>query len=126
MTDSASDPGLDVQFDRSGSHLTVYLAGEIDLSSGPDLAKQVIRRADPSVKELWLDLSAVTYCDSAGLSAFIAIDRHVSERGDLAVLYQPRGTVSRVLAVSGMDTVIRVIGRRSDEVEVAPAPVVTA
>lgn len=107
-------PGLSVQFDRSGYHLTVYLAGEFDLAGGPDLARQVIRRADPSVEEVWLDLSALSYCDSAGLAAFLAIDEHVTLQDGLTVLYQPRGTVSTLLAVSGIDHQIRVIGGKAD------------
>lgn len=105
--------GLDVQFDRSGSHLTVYLAGEIDRSSGAHLVEEVIRHADPSVNEVWLDLSAVSYCGAFGVSAFQEIDRLTTDRGDLTVLYQPQRVVSRVLALTGVDKTIRVIGRRT-------------
>ncbi len=108
-------PGLDVQFDRSGHHLTVYLAGQLDLVGGPDLASQVIKRADRSVEEVWLDLSALSYCDSAGLAAFLAIDEHVAGQDALTVLYQPRGAASTVLSVSGIDHQVRVIGRRKSD-----------
>lgn len=74
----------------------------------------MIKRADRSVAEVWLDLSALSYCDSAGLAAFLAIDEHVAGFDGLTVLYQPRGIVSTVLAASGVDRLIRVIGRKAE------------
>ncbi len=104
---------LDVQFDRSGHHLTVYLAGQLDASSSAELRRKLFEHIDPSVDEAWLDLSTLTYCDATGLGAFEVLQRRMSEGGGRVVLYQPRGEVDQVIALSGLDKVIHVIGRKS-------------
>lgn len=107
------DRSLDLQFDRSGPNLTVYVSGEIDIDSAPVLTAQVLRRCDASLREVWLDLSAVTYCDSAGLGSFAEMHRHVTDLGGRLVLYQPQQLIGRILAITQLDSVIPVLGRRS-------------
>ncbi|CAN5457750.1 hypothetical protein BH10ACT1_BH10ACT1_21430 [soil metagenome] len=111
---TADARSLDVQFDRAGSHLTVYLAGDLDVVTAPPLTDQVIEQTDPSAKTVYLDLTEVGYCDSAGLATFIALHHHIAAYGGEFVLFQPRGIVSRVIAVSGVDTFVSVLGRRSE------------
>ncbi len=108
---AGSEP-LSIQFDRSSSCLTAYIAGEIDAATAPAFKEQLLDRSDPSVKEVWVDLSAVTYCDSSGLAAFVAVHRHVTAFGGRAMLYQPQEIVRKGLAVSGIDREIPVVGRR--------------
>lgn len=103
---------LDVQFDRTRNHLTVYLAGELDPTTAPGLADQLIARVDGSTAELWLDLSAVSYCDSSGLAAFVRLHHHIDGHGGRLLLYAPQPTVSKVLDITGIDTVIPVVGHR--------------
>lgn len=105
----AADEQLDVQYDQSGPNLTVYLSGELDLSRADDLAKEVIDRCDPAA-QLVLDVSELTFCDSAGFRAFVTINNHLSGSGTSLVLYQPNASVRRLLAVTGLDKVLSIRG----------------
>lgn len=103
---------LSVQFDRSGHNLTVYLAGQLDASNAPELKRRLLDRVDRSIDEIWLDLSTLTFCDASGLEVFEVLHHHISAVDGRVVLYQPQGEVDRLLAVSGLDQLIHVIGRK--------------
>lgn len=89
-------------FDRSGFHLTVYVAGELDQESAPSLTAEVLRHVQPADKVVWLDLSAVTFCGSAGVSMFVALHRRCEEQGARLTLYRPTPATRRVLDMLGL------------------------
>ena len=121
MPDVAAS-SLDVQFDRAGSHLTVYLSGELDGATAPPLTEAVLAQAGPSAQTVYLDLTEVGFCDSAGLDTFVTVHHHVAAHGGKLVLFQPRGIVSRAIAASGVDAFISVLGRQSGPPPTAPEP----
>jgi anti-sigma B factor antagonist len=100
------DAALGIDYDRAGRHLTVYLSGELDLRGAPGLRDGVIAHAGPKVERLVLDASALDFCDSSGLHAFLQIKAHADEIGADLTVYQARPELKRLLRVTGMDTVI--------------------
>ncbi len=110
--ESPTPAQLDVQLDRARDHLTVYLSGELDPATAPGFAEHLIDRVDRTTKELLLDLSAVSYCDSSGLAAFLRLHHHLDGHGGRLLLYSPQPIVSKVLSLTAVDTVIPVVGPR--------------
>ena len=55
-----------------------------------------------------LDLSAVSFCDSAGLNVLLWSRRHADQAGAVLVLACVPAKVRRVLDMSGMDALVRV------------------
>lgn len=92
--------------DRRGDVLVLHVAGELDMSSAPTLLghiDDVLAAGDPRVL---VDLGQLTFCDSAGLNAFIRGDRRCARAGGWLRLTGARGHVARVLEVSGLSEVL--------------------
>lgn len=86
------------------------IAGEVDLATVPELEQAIKGVLEEGTSNLVLDLSETTFMDSTGLRVLIMADREFKE-GDrsLAILVKP-GPISRLLDVSGMHELLRVIG----------------
>ena len=78
------------------------LEGEIDLHVSPNVAASLNMMIEKKPKQLVVDLSRVTYIDSAGLAAFIEAMQNVEAYGGKFALaglhlpgWQPSGTSDR-------------------------------
>jgi anti-anti-sigma factor len=76
--------------------------GEIDIATKSRL--QAVLDAVPlSDAPLVLDLAGVTFMDSTGISAVLAIDRAARESGRRLAIVCPEGPVRLILAVTGVE-----------------------
>jgi anti-sigma B factor antagonist len=96
---------LDVIADEGVTYLSV--TGEVDLAVADDLREAGIAALTPLAGTLRIDLSGVTFMDSTGLSALIAINQAAGDNHTV-VLDRPSSRVCRVLEVSGLNRVLRV------------------
>lgn len=108
MTSSA--PPLDIQFDRSGPRLTVYIGGDLDMATAPLVTQQVMDEIRDGTNHVELDVSSVGFCDSSGLKALVTLHHHVTGRGASFNLYQASTALRRALAVTGIDRIVAVVG----------------
>jgi anti-anti-sigma factor len=83
--------------------LVLAVAGEIDLATAPQLAACLV---DATGRDVAVDLSAVTFLDSSGLSALVAGSRAVAEGGHVLRTFGESDTILRVLEISGLDAVL--------------------
>ena len=82
----------------------LHADGEIDHDSRGNLrqvAQDTLRGAAGS--RLVIDLSAVTFCDSGGLSLFVELHRQLTAAGGWLRLAGARGMVRGVLQVTNLD-----------------------
>jgi anti-anti-sigma factor len=86
----------------TGSGHVLVLRGELDVSSAPALRQAGQALTYAAGQELVLDLSELTYCDSSGISAFIALRRHTDTCGAGFALASPSPSICRTLAVIGL------------------------
>ena len=106
--------------DVSASVTVITAAGEIDHSS-----QQVLRdAADGAVERgrdcLVLDLSAVTFCDSGGLSLFVDLHRRTTDRGGWLRLAGAQPLVLSVLYATNFDRLLALHPTVDDAVAAAP------
>lgn len=73
------DPSMSVQ-QLDGATVAV-VAGDLDLLTVPDFGQQLDRVVLGADALLILDLSAVTFLDSSGLSALVTHQKRLAERG---------------------------------------------
>jgi anti-anti-sigma factor len=84
---------------------TVYLAGEFDID-GVELFNGALRLVDSvGVPSLTIDMSQLTYLGSAGLGCLVGASR--PKRG--LVLTGVRAPQRRVLEMTGLDSVLRIV-----------------
>lgn len=109
MTSPAVRP-LTVEFDRSGRNLTAYLAGDLDALTAAGLAAAVLSALDDRLTRVVLDLSTLTFCDSAGLAAFSELNAAAGEIEANLILQDPSPTIRRMFEIVGLDELISVVG----------------
>jgi anti-sigma B factor antagonist len=85
------------------------LTGFLDLST-VDLLKDTVGAACGTGREVVLDLSGLTFCDSTGVGALVWLYRRATAASGQLVAYAPRKTVRDVLRISGVDRIIAVRG----------------
>lgn len=98
---------------RDGGPAYLRLAGELDLATAPELNAAIDRLAAEGHRELLLDLSELTFCDSTGIAAFVRGDNLAAAKGGWLRITGATGRVARVLQVTGLAEVL------SHEAEVA-------
>jgi anti-sigma B factor antagonist len=100
---------LEVQRDETDPQIVLRLAGVLDISTVSILREAV----EPHLRagaDVVVDLSHVTFCDSTGLGAIVGLDRLANPAGAGFSLRSPAPRVAAVLAMTGVDQVVTVVG----------------
>jgi anti-anti-sigma factor len=105
---SEAEGHLRFRFARNGAADTLYVKGELDLATGPELERTVARLLDGQGEEFRLDISALTFMDSTGAAAVTRVHQRVESLGRRLVVISPTGAVRRVLEVMGLSNVLDV------------------
>ncbi|MFE9694865.1 STAS domain-containing protein [Micromonospora sp. NPDC005806] len=87
---------------RDGGDACLRLAGELDMSTAPQLNDAIDRLVAEGRRHLLLDLSELTFCDSTGIAAFVRGDNRVATDGGWLRVIGATGRVARVLEVTGL------------------------
>ncbi|MEN3794568.1 STAS domain-containing protein [Fulvimarina sp. MAC3] len=76
-------------------------------ANAPNFRKDVLDLVDQGHSRLVVDLSGVSFIDSTGLGALVALFKHIGMRGDLAIagLTPP---VAQMFKLTRMDRVFRI------------------
>lgn len=105
MTAPALDPSGDIasiDVSRADASAAVRAAGEIDSTTAPLLDQHLTELLDSSVRELTVDLRAVSFLDSAGLCVLATAHRRaVRQDVRMRVLASSRAVV-RPLQITGL------------------------
>jgi anti-sigma B factor antagonist len=92
---------LTVELSEPAPSARVTVSGEIDSSSAPLLREQLDTLFEGALSELTIDLSAVTFLDSAGLCVLAAAHRRAGSDVRLRVLASSRAVI-RPLQITGL------------------------
>ena len=84
----------------------VRLTGELDAHQAPALRSLLAEQVLTGPGNLVLDLSGLTFIDSSGLAALIAAHKGTQAAGTSFVLAGPGAAVTKVLALTGLRTVL--------------------
>jgi anti-sigma B factor antagonist len=101
-------PQLSLRTDWQGGEALLSVGGEIDLLTAPSLVAAAEEPLGASPSALVLDLSQVTFCDSAGVAALVKIYHRAVQIGAELRVRGARQMVRHVLEISGVDHVITV------------------
>ena len=82
----------------------VVVSGEIDLANVAEFEDTMMTASGDS-PELVVDLSGVTYCDSAAVRSLFALAATTA----LTMIVSPDGHITTLLGISGLDRVATVV-----------------
>ena len=87
--------------------VVVSVSGEIDMSNAAEVAGEIVRGVSNEALGLVLDLTDVTYLDSAGIRMLVDISRRLGWRAQGFRLVAPEGSRSQqVLSIASMETIL--------------------
>jgi anti-sigma B factor antagonist len=96
---------LAIQKTTSGDCVVFLPAGEVDLSSSPDLRKALLAAAKEDCKTIAVNLAGVEYMDSSGVAVLIEGLKASQEESKAFTLVAPSRQVTKVLQLSRLDSV---------------------
>lgn len=79
----------------------VALSGEVDADNCAEMGAGLLQRG-ASTAELAIDVSALAFIDSSGISELLRVREAMVEAGGSLVLHQPTDNVRRVLEITGL------------------------
>ena len=86
-------------FTINGSVALIAFAGELDINSAPSAAAQLHALVAAGAIEILVDLTQISYLDSAGIGALAEVAHVVNERGGGLYVFraqgQPRDAIER-------------------------------
>jgi anti-anti-sigma factor len=94
-----------------GRRAVLSVAGEIDMTTAPAL-QEALESAAGRAFEVWLDLTATTFMDSAGIHALSRAHARLAEANRRLVVICPNGPVRRVLTLIGLDQFLEIHSSR--------------
>jgi anti-sigma B factor antagonist len=102
----------------------VRVEGEIDLATGPELRRRLVRLVDDGVRHVVLDLSTVPFLDSSALGVFVTGLKRLRIAGGTMRLAACQPPVRAVLKITSLDRVFflypSVEAALADETEYLP------
>lgn len=92
----------------AGRIAIMVLPDEVDLSNADQMRQDLLAIAAQDASLLIADMTATTFCDSAGVRALVRMARALSEGGTGLRIAASTPAVTRVLAITGVDQLIEV------------------
>ena len=88
---------------------TVRVTGEVDLETSSALRSALLELANDGAQLVTVDLAETDFIDSTGLHALVVAMKQLRLHGGDLVLKSPSRNAARVLELSGLSTVVRIL-----------------
>lgn len=99
---------LTIRSERTDNAHHIYLAGEIDAYTAPQLRESLIPLAKEKGIELTIHFNEVEYIDSTGLGVFVGVLKTTDANGSNLKLCGMSSRVRRLFSITGLDEVITI------------------
>ncbi len=100
---------LTVAETRTADEAVLVLTGEIDIATAGYLREAAARTIASPPARLVLDFAGVSFCDSQGLSALIALNRDVKAVGSRFIFINVGEFMGRLLDITGLRAAFEVV-----------------
>ena len=106
-----SPPCTDIATTASAGGCVVTVRGDVDATTAPDLRSRLLEALHgPDVTDVEVDLSSVTFLDSAGLTVLVAAHQAAQRAGRVLRIRCGTGrAVARPLAITGLGSVLTLV-----------------
>jgi anti-anti-sigma factor len=112
---------LTITNEEFGDFTVLVVGGELDLATAPQLTSAALGLAERGTHHLVVDARRLTFCDSAGLTAFVRVATRLKESDGRLAVAGPTPIVRRVLELSGLVEAIVVVETLSEAVDALKA-----
>jgi anti-sigma B factor antagonist len=101
-----------------GAWSILAVEGELDLSTSARFREALLELVDAS-DHVAVDLHAVTFMDSTALGVVVAAMKRARERGGEVALIGPTGSPRKVLSITALDQIMRIVADPAELTETA-------
>jgi anti-sigma B factor antagonist len=91
--------------ERQPEHTVLRVSGDLDLETAPRLLAAVEPHLS-GAEDLTIDLSALNFIDSSGLSALIRINQRVAATDRRLAIIAPAPQVAKAFEITGLDQIL--------------------
>jgi len=99
---------LQLDTTENDAEIIVRAVGVLDIST-VDVLMDLARDRLADGRPVLVDMSGVSMCDSTGLGGIVALERDARAREAVFAVRSPGRHVSRMLALTGIDRVVRIL-----------------
>jgi anti-sigma B factor antagonist len=96
-----------------GDHIVVVVDGELDVDTAPGLSAQLMPLATAG-RHLILDLAGLQFCDCAGLSLFLRLQRYAIAAGGSLHLASLTAQLRRLITIARLTDVLPIADSPAD------------
>ncbi|MGJ8662772.1 MAG: STAS domain-containing protein [Marinicella sp.] len=97
-----------LRFEKTDALVTIYVAGEVDLSNSADVRKTILGALKTS-SAVMVNLAQVEYIDSSGIAAMVEGLQYANSNGRTFSLTEPSKQVSSILELARLDQVFDIV-----------------
>lgn len=91
-----------------GDVTVLRIKGKLDSNVAPSLEKRMCERLQEGISKFLLDLSDVSYVNSAGLRMLLSVKKQIRAMEGTLVVCAPRSEVLEVMKICGFDHVLEI------------------
>ena len=90
---------------------------KLDNNVSPSLKSELVALTTEGVKNIVMDLTAVRYCDSSGLSAILVANRLCKNANGSFVLCSIQEAVKKLISISQLDSILKITNTIDEAVD---------
>lgn len=115
-------PLADARFEREDGIVIAVLTGEVDMSNAASVRLLISESVTPDDDAVVVDLSDLSFMDSAGLHSMVELGAVLDERRQQLLLCVPHGSpMRRAIEIIGLPRAVSVHPSRGEAIEGARA-----
>ncbi|MBU9723805.1 MULTISPECIES: STAS domain-containing protein [Bacillaceae] len=107
---------LKIDLQEGKKESVLYLDGEVDVYTAPNLKESLYPLAEESGKKVIVDLKNVNYIDSTGLGIFIGALKATDKSNSKLVIRGVDARVKRLFEITGLNEVMDIVSDQREEV----------
>lgn len=104
---------MNVDIKSENGYAVAMLNGEIDHHNAKEIREEIDRFIIANQpKELAIDFADISFMDSSGIGLIMGRYKLISECGGRLIVKNPRQYIKRVLKISGIERIVRIVNDR--------------
>ena len=115
-------PMAEVRYEREDETVVAIITGEVDMSNATSVRQEIAASVTPDDDAVIIDMSELSFIDSAGLHAMIELGTVLEERRQqLLLCLPPKSTIRRAIEIIGLPHAVSVYADRGEAMDAVRA-----
>ncbi|MDO4618553.1 MAG: anti-sigma F factor antagonist [Clostridia bacterium] len=94
---------------ESEENLIIYVSGELDHHTASNLREEVDEILSGNIQNIIFEFSSLVFMDSSGIGFIMGRYKKIANKGGEVIIVNPTPQVKRILEMSGILTIIKIV-----------------